>query len=266
MSLIYSENETIFLKQLILDYNLRIDGRDKMEFRSFNLKENILKTCFNSIQLSYNNNKNEIIFALKGEIISNNSNLKNSDLIILSIDSMNKNSEQTLKKKTEIENIINELILSEIDINFLIITNSKNLFIWKIFIDIFIFDDLKISLLQMISIGLNELLKFIKFPKIIIFDNKIEKNIEYDLLSNYNEKNSKNENEYLINLKPPNFFIFAILNNLLYLDPTDEEIVISNSIIFLSEKNKKICKIKSIGNFTDPVVYVDLENIIKTLK
>ena len=265
MSLIYSENEIVFLKQIILDYNLRLDGREKMEIRPFHMKENNLKTCFNSLKLSYNNNKNEIIFAIKGEIISYSNSLKNSDLISLSIDSF-KNSEQTLKTKTEIENILNELIISQIDINFLIVPESKNLFIWKIFIDIFIFDEMKISLMQIISIGLNKLLKTIKFPKIIIFDNKIDKTIEYDLISNYKENNSFKENEYSIDLNPPNFFIFAILNNLLFLDPNDEEIVISNSIIFLSEINQKIIKIKSIGNFTDPVVYFDLENVIKTLK
>jgi len=266
MSLIYSENEILFLKQIILDYNLRLDGREKMEIRPFHIKENTLKTCFNSLKLSYNNNKNEIIFAIKGEIISYSSSLKNSDIITLSIDSMNKNSEQTLKVKTEIENILNELIISQIDINLLIVPESNNLFIWKIFIDVFIFDEMKISLLQIISIGLNKLLKSIKFPKIIIFDNKIDKTIEYDLISNYKENNSFKDNEYSVDLKPPNFFIFAILNNLLYLDPNDEEIVISNSIIFLSEINQKIIKIKSIGNFTDPVVYFDLENVIKTLK
>ena len=51
----YSSNEITFFQQLLIDNDIRIDGREKMEIRKHNIQYN-------------NNSKNEIIFAIKGEV------------------------------------------------------------------------------------------------------------------------------------------------------------------------------------------------------
>ena len=64
----YSENEIAFFNQLVHEYDIRIDGREKMEFRNYLITNDIITTCFSSLKISYNNSKNEIIFAVKGEV------------------------------------------------------------------------------------------------------------------------------------------------------------------------------------------------------
>ena len=65
----YSSNEILFFKQLLIDNDIRIDGRDKMEIRKYNIIYNIIQSCLSSLKITYNNSKNEIIFAIKGEVI-----------------------------------------------------------------------------------------------------------------------------------------------------------------------------------------------------
>ena len=261
----YSSNEILFFKQLLIDNDIRIDGRDKMETRKYNIIYNIIQSCLSSLKITYNNSKNEIIFAIKGEVIHLSDVNKENKLINVAIDSMNKLNDENTKIKIQLENLIQNLLISQLEFNGLKIEKSKPEMIWKIYIDIFIFDELKISLFQLLTIGIKEALINIKLPKIITFYNDLTKNYEYDLKSNYEEL-TEEESEYKININIPNVYCFAILNNLLFLDPIDEELCITNSIIFISEINKEILNIQSIGSSVDPLIYVDLGNIIKTIK
>ena len=178
---------------------------------------------------------------------------------------MNKLNDENTKIKNQLENLIQTLLISQIENTSLKIEKSKPEMIWKIYIDIFIFDELKISLFQLLTIGIKEALLNIKLPKIITFYNELTKNYEYDLKSNYEEL-TENESEYNINIIVPNVYCFAILNNLLFLDPIDEELSITNSVIFITEINQNILNIQSIGSSVDPFIYVDLGNIINTIK
>ena len=261
----YSSNEITFFQQLLIDNDIRIDGREKMEIRKHNIQYNIIKSCLSSLKITYNNSKNEIIFAIKGEVTFLSEINKENKLINISIDSMNKLNDENTKVKNQLENLIQTLLISQIENASLKIEKSKPEMIWKIYIDIFIFDELKISLFQLLTIGIKEALLNIKLPKIITFYNELTKNYEYDLKSNYEEL-TENESEYNINIIVPNVYCFAILNNLLFLDPIDEELCITNSIIFISEINKEILNIQSIGSSVDPFIYVDLGNIINTIK
>ena len=42
----YSENEISFFNQLLYEYDIRIDGREKMEIRNHEIKQDIVTTCF----------------------------------------------------------------------------------------------------------------------------------------------------------------------------------------------------------------------------
>ena len=261
----YSSNEITFFQQLLIDNDIRIDGREKMEIRKHNIQYNIIKSCLSSLKITYNNSKNEIIFAIKGEVTFLSEINKENKLINISIDSMNKLNDENTKVKNQLENLIQTLLISQIENTSLKIEKSKPEMIWKIYIDIFIFDELKISLFQLLTIGIKEALLNIKLPKIITFYNELTKNYEYDLKSNYEEL-TENESEYNINIIVPNVYCFAILNNLLFLDPIDEELSITNSVIFITEINQNILNIQSIGSSVDPFIYVDLGNIINTIK
>ena len=40
-----------------------------MDIRKYEVEKNTINNCFSSVKLTYNNSKNEIIFAIKGELI-----------------------------------------------------------------------------------------------------------------------------------------------------------------------------------------------------
>ena len=127
----FSENEIAFFKQLLLDFDVRIDGRNKMDIRKYNIEKNTINNCFSSVKLTYNNTKNEIIFAVKGELIKedkeNNQNNLRIELNINSMSMTNKgqNSEESKLVKNKMESLINKLMISKINTDCLII-NQKN--------------------------------------------------------------------------------------------------------------------------------------------
>ena len=95
--------------------------------------------------------------------------------------------------------------------------------------------------------------------------NEIDDKFEYDLRKNY-EDLTVEESEEKINLEVPNILVFSIVNNSLYLDPCDEEIIITPSSLFVSEVNKKLLNIESIGDSVEPILYSQIAEIIKTIK
>lgn len=266
---LYSENEITFFKQLLIEYDERIDGRDKMEIRNYRIESNVINNCFSSIKITYNNSKNEMIFAVKGELLKDenkegkSSTSMSDNLINISINSLNyKISEEYKITKTQIEFLLNKLMIEKIPVEPLIINSIGLKLFWKIHLDIYIFDELRMSLFQLISIGVKEVLLQIKIPKLIVFKNEISQTFEYDLETNYKDI-SKEESEQSINLKIPNIYSFTIMNNSFYLDPSDEELIITSCNLYLSELNKNILDIESIGDSVNPILYSQISNIIK---
>ena len=56
--------------------------------------------------------------------------------------------------------------------------------------------------------------------------------------------------------------MFSIDNNKLYLVPCDEELIITPSSLYISEKDKKILNIESIGDSVGPILYIQKGDII----
>ena len=275
---LYSDNEIAFFKQLLLDFDIRIDGRDKTQIRKYDIEQNVINNCFSSLKMIYNNSKNEIIFTIKGELVKENLEDKNKEeeknnennlKIIINIDSMamtnrGPSAEEYKIIKNKMESLINKLMISKINTNSLIINKDEPKLYWKLYLDIFVFDDLRMSLFQLISIGIKNTLLNVKVPKMIIFRNEIDDKFEYDLRKNYEDLTIE-DSEKKINFSVPNIYVFSIVNNNLYLDPCDEEIIITPSNLYISEENKKILNIESVGDSADPILYTQIREIIKNI-
>jgi len=64
------------------------------------------------------------------------------------------NKNDDTKTKRIIEDILENLILSQIDLDlFILDKNIDRNYTWKLYIDIFLFCDIKLSLLQLLQIG-----------------------------------------------------------------------------------------------------------------
>ena len=63
----------------------------------------------------------------------------------------------------------------------------------------------------------------------------------------------------------PSLHVFAVMNNNLYLDPTEEECSIANSIIIVSNKEQEIISIRSVGSNVDINKYFEIANLIKSI-
>jgi exosome complex RNA-binding protein Rrp42 (RNase PH superfamily) len=261
----YSENEKEFFKQLLLEYNLRVDGRDNMSIREYEIKRDIIPSSLSSIKIIYNNGLKEILFAIKGEIVDKSNSI--DKLLNVSIDSMHKIEDIKLKK--EIENYIESFIFSEIPIEYLKINKESDNFYWKLYIDIYIFDIVKLSLLMMLSIGIKELLKNLKVPKLVLFKNELTGNIEYDLIENYEDISEIEKSHFLLDeLSIPDIFVFGVIsenNNNIFLDPSDEESSISNSIIIVASNDNRITNVQSIGSNVEIQQMFDISSIIKSI-
>ena len=273
---LYSDNEIAFFKQLLLDFDIRVDGRNKMEIRKYDIEHNVINNCFSSLKMIYNNSKNEIIFTIKGELVKESLEDKNKEennennlKIIVNIDSMamtnrGPNAEEYKIIKNKMESLINKLMISKINTDSLIINKDEPKLYWKLYLDIFVFDDLRMSLFQLISIGIKTTLLNVKVPKMIIFKNEIDDKFDYDLRKNYEDLTIE-DSEEKIDFQVPNIYVFSIVNNNLYLDPSDEELIITPNNLYISEENKKILNIESTGDSVEPILYTQIGNIIKNI-
>ena len=274
MSQPYSENEINFFKQLLLDFDVRIDGRNKMEIRKYQIENNVINNCFSSLKIVYNNSKSQMIFTIKGELIKEDidEEKKNEDeqsKIIVNIDSKEMtnrgpSNEEYKIMKNKMEYLIMKLMISKIQIDALIVNENKPKLYWKLYLDIFLFDDLRMSLFQLISFGIKNVLLNLKVPKISVFKNEIEEKFEYDLTKNYEDLTIE-DTKKKIDLVIPNIYVFSIINDNLFLDPSDEELFIIPSSLFVSEINKKILCIESMGDSVDPILYSQISDIIQNI-
>jgi exosome complex RNA-binding protein Rrp42 (RNase PH superfamily) len=259
----YSQNELDFFRTLLFDYDIRVDGRSKLSLRDFDTQMDVIPSCLSSLKISYNDNQKEMLFAVKGEIIPKAS-LKDEKLLYVSVDSMYRIDD--LKLKREIENYIENLILSKINPDNLKISKSHDEYYWRLYVDIYIFDVLKMSLLQLLMIGVKSLIRNIKLPRLVLFTNEITGNIEFDLVEVYEDVSEK-EKEYSLDadLSIPDVYVFSVINNSIFLDPTEEEFSIANSIVIISSHNDKITNVQSIGSSVDIQKLSDISSLIKSL-
>ena len=262
----YSENEREFFRKLLLDYEIRTDGRSKLAIRNFEIFPNVLPSCLSSLRLIYDDNQKEILFAIKGEIVqlSNNVDLKTEKLFQVSIDTMYKLDDPKLKK--QLENYIEELNFSNIPIDAMKVDKNNNEYYWKFYLDIYVFDTLKISLLQILTIGVKNLIKNIKTPKVVLFTNEITGAKEFDLIENYEDvTQSEKEVALFDDVELQDVFVLAELNNSVFLDPTEEETSVASSMIIVSSYKDKTTSIKSIGASMDIQKILDLNSLLKAI-
>jgi exosome complex RNA-binding protein Rrp42 (RNase PH superfamily) len=257
----YSENEKEFFRKLLLDFEIRLDGRAKIQIREHDIIKNVIPSCFSSIKLKYD--QKEILFAAKGELVK--SYTRGIDkLLNISIESMYKIDD--MKTKKEIENYIETLMLNKIDTSHFKVNKEIDEYYWKIYIDIYIFDTVKLSLLQMLSFGVKSLLNQLKIPKLVLFKNELTNQIEFDLIEVYEDVSESEKELHIGNvLEIPNIFIFAVLNNSIFLDPTEEEFSVASSIVIISIFQDKIQMVQSIGSAIEVQKIVEIEEVVKTI-
>ena len=97
-------------------------------------------------------------------------------------------------------------MISKINTDSLIINKDEPKLYWKLYLDIFVFDDLRISLFQLISIGIKTTLLNVKVPKMIIFKNEIDDKFDYDLRKNYEDLTIE-DSEEKIDFQVPNIYV-----------------------------------------------------------
>jgi exosome complex RNA-binding protein Rrp42 (RNase PH superfamily) len=61
----FSENEREIFQSFLADFDLRNDGRSKLQPRHFKVEYNNLPSTYSSLRLIYSNKSKEIIFAIK---------------------------------------------------------------------------------------------------------------------------------------------------------------------------------------------------------
>jgi exosome complex RNA-binding protein Rrp42 (RNase PH superfamily) len=253
---IYSENEREFFKRILLDFELRVDGRDKLAVRQYDIEYDMLPSSFSSLKISYGGDK-QILFAIKGETVRKAEQL--GSMFSISLDSMYRVDDIKLKK--EMENYLYSLILSKLPV-----VNITDDFCWKIYIDIVVFDYIRLSLLQILTIGLKELIRGTKLPSLVVFKNDITGDIEYDIKEGYEDISDKEKVYSLDYMDIPSIYVFAIINNILYLDPTEEECSVANSIIIVSSNDEGVLSVQSVGSNVDMQKYMEISGIVKLLK
>ena len=270
MSTNYSENEKEFFKKIITDFDVRIDGRDKLSMRNFVITNDIIPSCFSSLKLKLADYDKEILITIKGELQKenfNNSDENSNEFVLLNIDSINKIDD--IKLKLQIEEHLKNLILRKLDQNAFILKDNngeKTNYNWRLFIDVLIFDSIKISYLQIISIAVKKALLNLKLPNLVFFRNEITGASEFDLAENY-ENDSIKAKEIAMDFdnKIPDVYVFSLINNNAYLDPNDEEEVNSNSIIIASKLNGNLENIESVGSSVELNKIMEVSNTIKNI-
>lgn len=262
----YSDNESEFFKTILLDYDIRTDGRNKLALRNFEIIHNVLPSCLSSVKLTYEENQKEILFAIKGDIVHLDSSFDASreKLFQVSIDTMYKLDDPKLKK--QLENYIETLTFGKISIDAFKVDKNNNNYFWKFYLDIYVFDTLKMSLLQILAIGVKNVIKKIKTPRIVLFTNEITGAKEYDLIENYEDvTESEKEIALFEEIELPEIFVFAEFNNTVYLDPTEEETSVASSMVIVSSFKDKTTSIQSIGASVDIQKILDLNSLLKDI-
>src|SRR5690606_28856652 len=112
--------------------------------------------------------------------------------------------------------------------------------------------------------GTKIVLKNLKLPRAVVFTNEITGNKEFELLELY-EDLSEIEKEKKIDIDVPDVFVFAILNNNVFLDPTEEEFSVSSSTVIISAHKGKVEEVQSVGSAVDIHKIQEICSIIQSL-
>lgn len=269
----FSENEKEFFNRIITQFDVRMDGREKLEVRDFQIFEDVIPSCFSSLKLKLTNYDKDILITIKGELqkekdLNTENNESENHSIFLSIDSINKIED--MKLKVNIEETLRNLILEKLEKNLFCLRDNKGdltNYSWRLFIDILVFDSIKITYLHPICFGIKKALVNLKLPNLVFFRNEITGAIEFDLAENYEGENSAMAKDINIDFenKIPDMFVFSVINNEAYLDPSDEEEVNSDSIIVLTKLNGEIENVESIGSSVELQKIFEISNKIKNL-
>jgi exosome complex RNA-binding protein Rrp42 (RNase PH superfamily) len=172
---------------------------------------------------------------------------------------------EDLKVKKEIEDQIENFIFKGINIKDLQVNQDNNEFFWKLYVDLYVMDVLKLSIFQFIGLGVKLLLKNLNLPKIIVFQNKLNGENEFDLLENYEDLSQNQKMRSFNNIDIPDIYCLGILRNTVILDPSEEEFSVIESIIFVSQLNGEVQNIQSIGSSIDLSKIQQITNIVKNI-
>lgn len=255
-----SENEIQFFK-LLNSHHLRFDGRSYFESRPYKIANNIYNTCFSSISIS--NSTNNCILTLKGDVVD----LENFE-VKLSFEPKPKDD----KESNEVLELLNLFLINKLSHNYLM--PFIKAYSWRFYIDIFSTESLNITMIQMLSYGINELLKEAKIPFLVLTSNQFS-NEERELFvigSNWNSPSvlSENEQVHSINTSGINFLYFFGLENTynnLLLDPAYEELSILDSYVILSINDlKEVTNLSAIRGNIDLRKIEEINNFVSSLK
>ena len=172
---------------------------------------------------------------------------------------------EDLKQKKEMEDYIENLIFKSINTKeFQINENNKDYF-WKLNVDLYIMDSLKFSIFQYICVGIKLLLKNLKLPKLVLFNNELTGETEFDLLEQYQDLSEEDKLKSYSNLVVPDIYCFGLYKNSILLDPSDEEFAILETIIIISCNNGEVENTQSIGSSIDLSKIQAITSLVKTI-
>lgn len=255
----FSQNEKEFFRKALLDFDMRMDGRDKMMLRDFEVKTEVVPSAFGSVKVVFRDSHKEILFAVKAEILYQ----PTDKLVNVSLDSMHKIEDLTLK--SQIENYIDSLVLSQVAKDSLKINKDNPDYFWKLYIDVYIFDFIKLSLLQLLMLGVKEVLAEVKLPKLSVFRNEITGAVEYDLVENYEDVTDYERGTSLVLDNLPDVCVFAVINNSIFVDPSEEEWSIADSLIIVASKDNQVQSIQSVGSSIEIQQMFDISSLVKSI-
>ncbi len=254
-----SENEIQFFK-LLNSHHLRFDGRNYFESRPYKIANNIYNTCFSSISIS--NSTNNCILTLKGDVVeAENFEVK------LSFEPKPKDD----KESNEVLELLNLLLINKLSHKTLM--PSIKDYSWRFYIDIFSTEPLNITMIQMLSYGIKELLKEAKIPIMVSTLNQFN-NEEKELFvigSNWNTTSILAEEDQVnhLDISGINILYFFGLENTfnnLFLDPAYDELLILDSYVMLSINDKKeITNLSAIKGNIDLRKIEEINNFVISL-
>lgn len=285
----YSKEEVEFFK-LLLQNDVRPDGRQRHQSKYFKLTESILPSCEFSLEIK--NLETNIYFSLKADVsktyepidiscdsISYNSVFSSGNKQVKGGRSTKDQSQPLLSEVQEVLYLLDKLILSKVDKKDLKIDNyaAKNVnknnemvvdskisndendstMYWKLCINIFSLEKIYLHNLQTIAFGVNYLLNNVKLPQLRLFKNTFTEKYEYEVIKGCHQS-------LFLNLG--NLLVIGSFNGNLFLDPALEELCILEALVFVVLKDKKIRHFETYGFLVDLANLESLEEFIKQVE
>ena len=249
----FGKEEVDFFKSL-LQNEIRPDGRLPYQSKDFQLIENPLQSTIFSLELK--NKDTNIYFSLKAELS------KNYQPISIACDSIKykptnrKDNIPSINEVSEILFLLDKLILQKVPKKTLSIDNNENYF-WNLNVNIFSLEKIYINNLQSIAQCLTFLLKNAKLPRISIFKNELNGELDYDIV----------ENEYYsLDLELCEFLVVGSYLGNLFVDPSLEELTCIEALILITLHDNKISHFETYGVLVDIGSFSNIDNFILKIK